>query len=60
MPYVNRFGIRVAAFNRQAVISKGGTTEAALKVLNENDALYTLFRNALDAATKRSRELSNP
>ena len=46
-----------AATLRQRVTSKGGTTEAALKVLTEG-GLPTLFDNALIAANDRSIELS--
>lgn len=40
------------------VTSKGGTTEAALGVFNKNDALNTLVHEAVNAAIKRSKELS--
>lgn len=43
---------------REAVTSKGGTTAAALSVLNENDALQKLFTKALQAATTRAKELA--
>ncbi len=46
-----------AADLRRKVTSKGGTTEAALKVLNEG-GLPTLFEQALQAAAQRSRELA--
>ncbi len=46
-----------AATLRQRVTSKGGTTEAALKVLIEG-GLLTLFDDALKAANDRSIELS--
>ena len=42
---------------RQRVTSPGGTTERALEVLEKGD-LRTLFRDALEAARDRSRELS--
>lgn len=42
---------------RRKVTSKGGTTEAALKVLNEG-GLPALFEQALAAAANRSRELA--
>lgn len=42
---------------RRKVTSKGGTTEAALKVLNEG-GLTALFAQALQAAENRSRELA--
>ncbi|MDE3015542.1 MAG: pyrroline-5-carboxylate reductase [Pseudomonadota bacterium] len=44
---------------RKNVTSPGGTTEAALKVLMEDDALETLIKKAVCAAAKRSGELSN-
>lgn len=44
---------------REAVTSKGGTTAAALSVLNENEALQQLFTKALHAATQRAKELAN-
>ncbi|MCZ7591403.1 MAG: pyrroline-5-carboxylate reductase [Kiritimatiellae bacterium] len=43
---------------REQVTSKGGTTEAALKVLNERD-LVGVFSEALSAAARRARELAN-
>ena len=42
---------------RKQVTSKGGTTEAALKVLEDKNFAAT-FREALDAAVRRGRELS--
>lgn len=42
---------------RRKVTSKGGTTEAALKVLNEG-GLPALFEQALQAAANRSHELA--
>lgn len=42
---------------RQKVTSKGGTTEAALKVLT-NGGLHELFAQALQAAENRSKELA--
>lgn len=42
---------------RRNVTSKGGTTEAALKVLMGEDGLEALIRRAVEAAAKRSREL---
>jgi pyrroline-5-carboxylate reductase len=42
---------------RQAVTSKGGTTEAALKVLMGTAGLGPLMRAAVDAACTRAREL---
>lgn len=46
-----------AAILRQRVTSPGGTTEKALEVL-ENGGLRALFRDALNAARSRSRELA--
>ena len=44
---------------RQNVTSPGGTTFAALQVLMaENDGLAKLMREAVAAATRRSRELA--
>jgi pyrroline-5-carboxylate reductase len=43
---------------RRDVAAPGGTTEAALKVLMADDGLDTLIRRAVEAATKRSRELA--
>ncbi|MEN9502987.1 MAG: hypothetical protein RI964_2272 [Pseudomonadota bacterium] len=42
---------------RRKVTSKGGTTEAAIKVLSDG-GLITLFGHALQAAESRSRELA--
>jgi pyrroline-5-carboxylate reductase len=47
-----------AAVLRQNVTSPGGTTAAALDVLMGADGLARLMRNAVAAATKRSRELA--
>ncbi|HTC03832.1 MAG TPA: pyrroline-5-carboxylate reductase [Xanthobacteraceae bacterium] len=47
-----------AAVLRQNVTSPGGTTAAALEVLMGRDGLAQLMRNAVAAATKRSRELA--
>ena len=44
---------------RRRVTSPGGTTEAALKILMENDALYTLYTKALQAAVRRAGELAS-
>ncbi|MBI5728464.1 MAG: hypothetical protein HY984_01780 [Candidatus Magasanikbacteria bacterium] len=41
---------------KRAVMSKGGTTEAAMKSLNEND-FEKIFFKALDQAKNRSKEL---
>jgi pyrroline-5-carboxylate reductase len=43
---------------RQNVTSPGGTTAAALQVLMAPGALQKLFDEAIDAATRRSRELA--
>jgi len=43
---------------RVEVTSRGGTTEAALRVLGEQQAFGSLVRRALDAAAQRSREMS--
>jgi len=43
---------------RVAVTSPGGTTERALAVLMADDAWPALVSRAVDAATKRSRELA--
>jgi len=40
------------------VTSPGGTTAEALKVLMAGDAMQPLFDRAIDAATRRSRELA--
>jgi pyrroline-5-carboxylate reductase len=46
------------ALLRNRVTSPGGTTECALKVLQEGQ-LETLFVNALEAACQRARELGD-
>src|SRR5690606_21242847 len=43
---------------RKAVTSPGGTTAAALDILMSNDTLTDLIRRAVEAAAKRSAELS--
>ena len=43
---------------RQNVTSPGGTTAAALDVLMASDGMDALMRNAVAAATRRSRELA--
>lgn len=48
-----------AATLRQNVTSPGGTTAAALEVLMGDEALQTLFADAIAAATKRARELGS-
>jgi pyrroline-5-carboxylate reductase len=47
-----------AATLRQNVTSPGGTTAAALDVLMAEDGLQPLLDKAIDAATRRSRELA--
>lgn len=47
-----------AAELRAKVTSKGGTTEAAMKVFFENDKFGELIEKALNAAKDRSKELS--
>ncbi len=47
-----------AATLRQNVTSPGGTTAAALSVLMADDGMQDLFDRAIEAATKRSKELS--
>lgn len=48
---------RPASDLRKEVTSPGGTTEAALSVLMAKDGLEDLMRRAVDAATRRGREL---
>ncbi len=43
---------------RKNVTSPGGTTQAALEVLMAGDGLQPLMTRAVDAATRRSRELA--
>lgn len=43
---------------RQNVTSTGGTTEAALNILMDNNEFQTIINNAINAAMKRSQELS--
>jgi len=43
---------------RENVTSKGGTTAAALDVLMDESGLEPLIRSAIEAAVKRSKELS--
>lgn len=45
------------ALLRKKVTSKGGTTEAAFRVF-ENEGLAKIFKKAIKAAIKRSEELS--
>jgi pyrroline-5-carboxylate reductase len=47
-----------AAMLRQRVTSTGGTTHAALQVLMADNGLAPLLREAVAAATRRSRELA--
>jgi pyrroline-5-carboxylate reductase len=47
-----------AAVLRQNVTSPGGTTAAALNVLMAEDAMPKIMREAVAAATRRSRELA--
>ena len=42
---------------RESVTSKGGTTEAALKVLQKNSALKNLFKKAIDEAFTKSQKI---
>ena len=48
---------RPASDLRKEVTSPGGTTEAALNVLMSSDGLESLMRRAVDAATRRGRDL---
>jgi pyrroline-5-carboxylate reductase len=50
---------RPASELRKEVTSPGGTTEAALTVLMANEGLEALMRRAVDAATRRGRDLGN-
>jgi pyrroline-5-carboxylate reductase len=43
---------------RQNVTSPGGTTAAALEVLMAENGLQRLMDDAIEAATRRSRELA--
>jgi len=43
---------------KKSVTSKGGTTEAALKILENKNGFSALISRAIDKAKKRSRELS--
>ncbi|MBI1251702.1 MAG: pyrroline-5-carboxylate reductase [Alphaproteobacteria bacterium] len=49
-----------AATLRKQVTSPGGTTQAALDVLQAPDGLAPLLRRAVSAAARRSRELGKP
>jgi pyrroline-5-carboxylate reductase len=44
---------------RENVTSPGGTTEAALKVLNKNNSFYKLLNSAVNAAMQKSIKLSS-
>ena len=48
---------RPASELRKEVTSPGGTTEAALKVLMSPDGLDALMQRAVEAATRRGRDL---
>jgi pyrroline-5-carboxylate reductase len=48
-----------AAVLRQNVTSPKGTTHAALQVLMADDGMQPLFDKAIEAATRRSRELAS-
>ncbi len=50
--------LRTAAELRRDVTSPGGTTEAALRILMDDDALARLMTRAVAAARKRATELS--
>ncbi len=39
------------------IATPGGTTEAAIKTFNKNDALFKLYKKAAAACIKRSEEL---
>lgn len=53
-----RLSSEPAAQLRQNVTSPGGTTLEALKILMAPDGLQPLFKKAIAAATRRSRELA--
>lgn len=55
---ISEYGSNSATNLRQAVTSRAGTTEAALKVLMQNDTMQKLIAEATTAACKRSKELS--
>jgi len=42
---------------RESVTSKGGTTQSAIKILQENHALKNLFKKAINSAKEKSRKL---
>jgi pyrroline-5-carboxylate reductase len=48
-----------AATLRDRVTSKGGTTEAALRILMENDALFSIYARAMQSAVTRAGELAD-
>jgi len=54
---LHRSGLGAAAL-RENVTSPGGTTAAALKVLMDGNGLARLMREAVQAATDRSRQLA--
>lgn len=43
---------------RESVTSKKGTTDAALQILQKDNALKNLFKDAINQAVQRSKELS--
>ncbi|MBE9559064.1 MAG: pyrroline-5-carboxylate reductase, partial [Proteobacteria bacterium] len=51
-------GDDVPAQLRKNVTSPGGTTQAALEVLMTDDGMQQLMTRAVDAATRRGRELA--
>jgi pyrroline-5-carboxylate reductase len=57
--YAAKSGIDAASLRRQ-VTSPKGTTEAALAVLMDGDALQRLIAEAVGAAARRSRALRSP
>jgi pyrroline-5-carboxylate reductase len=54
---LHRSGLDAAQLRRN-VTSPGGTTAAALEVLMAPNGLADIMRNAVAAATRRSRELA--
>ncbi len=44
---------------RESVTSKGGTTDAALQILQKDDELKKLFKTAIGHAIAKSKELAN-
>lgn len=53
--FANNGGTLQEAVSR--IATSGGTTEAAINVFNKNDALLKLYKKAMDACIKRSKEL---